>query len=106
MDRYSLSSFIGGWVVGNFTPSLFRNEGMEVGVKKFLLGDKELSHKQLVATEITIIGHGKVRIGTEVFTDGDVVVIPPGEYADFEALSDGSLTCIKFPSIPSDKVLA
>ena len=78
---------------------------MEVGVKKFRLGDVEHSHKQLIATEITIIVTGKVRIGKEIFIEGDVIVMPPGEFADFEALSDGSLTCIKFPSIPSDKVL-
>ena len=105
LDKFLLNSFTGGWVVGDFNPSLFKSDCMEVGVKKFLLGDRELSHKQLVATEITIIISGKVRIGNEIFIEGDVVVIPPGEYADFEALSDGSLTCIKFPSIPSDKVL-
>lgn len=105
LDKFLLNSFTGGWVVGDFNPSLFKSDCMEVGVKKFLLGDRELSHKQLIATEITIIISGKVRIGKEIFVEGDVVVIPPGEYADFEALSDGSLTCIKFPSIPSDKVL-
>jgi hypothetical protein len=105
MDKYLLNSFIGGWVVGNFNPSLFKSPSMEVGVKKFMLGDRELSHKQLIATEITVINSGRVRIGQEIFIEGDVVVIPPGEYADFEALSDGSLTCIKFPSVPSDKVL-
>jgi hypothetical protein len=38
-------------------------------------------------------------------SSGDILVIEPGQYADFEALTKGSLTCIKFPSIPSDKVL-
>ena len=27
------------------------------------------------------------------------------EFADFEAFSSGSLVCVKFPSLPNDKVL-
>ena len=92
-------------VVGDFQPSLFKNQHLEVGVKFFKSGERELSHKQILATEITVISEGSVRIGDVVLLAGEMLIIHPGEYADFEALTDGSLTCVKFPSIPSDKVL-
>jgi hypothetical protein len=105
VDKLNLSEFIGGWFVGNFKPSMFINQHLEVGVKLFRSGDREPSHKQIHATEITVVSEGKVRIGNLILEKGDVLLIHPGEFADFEALTDGSLTCVKFPSIPSDKVL-
>ncbi len=105
MNRLRLSEFIGGWFVGDFEPTIFQNEHVEVGVKFFQSGDTEKSHKQILATEITIVNEGIVRIEEFTLQSGDILVIHPGEYADFEALTNGSLTCVKFPSIPSDKVL-
>ncbi len=105
MDKVNISDFIGGWFVGDFAPSLFRNQHLEVGVKFFRTGDTELSHKQIFATEITVISEGRVRIGNLMLQPGEMLIIYPGEYANFEALTDGSLTCVKFPSIASDKVL-
>ena len=105
MDKLNITDFIGGWFVGDFEPSLFKNQSLEAGVKFFSKGDTELSHKQILATEITVVSSGRVRIGNQILERGEMLIIYPGEYADFEALTDGSLTCVKFPSIPSDKVL-
>jgi hypothetical protein len=104
LDKLRLETFIGGWVIGDFTPSIYQNRQVEVGVKFFRAGATEKTHAQIVSTEITIIHEGNVRIGSSILSSGDVFVIYPGEFADFEAISDGSLTCIKFPSIPSDKI--
>lgn len=92
-------------MVGNFQPTLHLNSHFEVGVKHFKVGEIEAAHKQLVATEITIVISGKIRLGEEEFSDGDIVFIPPHEVADFEALTDCSLVCIKFPSLPDDKIV-
>ena len=105
LDKVKINDFVGGWFVGDFNPSLFKNQHVEVGVKFFKSGDLEKEHKQILATEITVLSEGRVRIGQAILNVGEILVIHPGEYADFEALSDGSLTCVKFPSIPSDKVL-
>ncbi len=103
--KEEISRFTGGWFLGNFSPAITQMSEVEVGVKYFKKGDREASHKQNISTEITVIHTGIVRIGDMELCQGDILVIPPGEYADFEALSDGSLTCVKFPSIPSDKIL-
>lgn len=100
-----ISRFTGGWFLGNFAPAISQISEVEVGVKYFKKGDMEASHKQKISTEVTVIHTGIVRIGDTELNPGDILVIPPGEYADFEALSDGSLTCVKFPSIPNDKIL-
>ena len=78
---------------------------VEVGVKRFSAGDKELAHFQLTAHEITIVIEGEIRLGKELFQKDDVVLIPPLEVADFESISDAVLVCIKYPSSPSDKVI-
>lgn len=105
MNKQNIEEFVKGWVVGNFVPSIFKTNEVEVGAKFFKIGESEPSHKQLVATEITIVMDGKIRMNNEYFNSGDVITIPPGEFADFEALTDAKLICIKFPSIPSDRVL-
>jgi hypothetical protein len=101
---HRLDHFVKGWLVGNFEPSLFRNETLEVGVKYFEAGQREASHKQLVATEITVVISGSVILGGETFQQGDIVVIQPGEFADFQSVTDSALVVLKFPSIPDDKV--
>jgi quercetin dioxygenase-like cupin family protein len=105
MKQYKLEDFFKGWVVGNFSPSLHQTSDFEVGVKFFKPGDIEEAHKQLVATEITIVIDGIVRLGSERYTKGDIIEIPPHEVADFESLTHSSLVCIKFPSLPNDKVV-
>lgn len=105
IEKFLLSDFKLGWVVGNFSPALMNSDQVEVGVKYFKSGDIEPSHKQIVATELTVVVSGKIRMADKIFTQGDIVRINPGVYADFEALSDSALVCIKYPSLPNDKVL-
>ena len=105
INHLRLDDFKLGWVVGNFEPNLIHSTEIEVAVKHFRRGEVEPSHKQLVATEFTIVVSGEVRLGKVVYRTNDIIKIPPGIFADFESLTDSSLVCIKFPSIPNDKVL-
>jgi hypothetical protein len=104
MKRYKLEDMTLGWFVGNFSPSLYQNEFVEVGVKKFSKGETEPMHYQLTATEWTCVLTGRIRIGDLTFEENDIAEIPPLESADFEALEDCVLVVVKSPSIPSDKV--
>jgi hypothetical protein len=105
MKKYSVSDFTLGWLVGNFEPSLFKNQNLEVGIKRFNAGDTELAHYQLTAHEITVVIAGKIRLGRDTFVENDVIEVFPLEIADFESLTDSILVCIKYPSLPSDKVV-
>ena len=106
MKLAKLSEFTNGWFLGNFNPSLFKSEDFEVCVKNFKRGDVEAAHFQKVATEVTVVLYGSVRMGDQILQVDDILIIYKGEVFDFEALSDCKVLGIKFPSLPDDKVLA
>ncbi len=106
MKLAKLSEFTNGWFLGNFNPSLFKNEDFEVCVKNFKKGDVEAAHFQRVATEVTVVLSGSVRMGDHILQVDDILTIYKDEVCDFEALSDCKVLGIKFPSLPDDKVLA
>ena len=101
-----LNEFFKGWLVGNFEPSLFKTNDFEVAVKSYKKGDYEPAHYHKVATEITIITKGTVVMNLEVYNEGDIIVIEPGDATDFRATNDVTTTVIKFPCVEGDKYLA
>jgi quercetin dioxygenase-like cupin family protein len=100
-----LKNFTKGWVVGNFEPSLLKTDDFEVAVKYYKAGDYEEKHYHKVATEITIIAEGSVRMNGELYSKGSVITIEPGEATDFKVLHDTITTVIKFPCVGGDKYL-
>jgi quercetin dioxygenase-like cupin family protein len=105
MQISRIEEFVKGWFVGDFSPVILHSKEYEVAVKWFKAGEVEPLHKQLVATEITVVIEGEIRLGERSFVKGDVITIPPGEFAAFESITDSALVCVKNPSIPNDKVL-
>lgn len=105
MKSYKIDTFTKGWIVGDFEPSLHKNSHMEVGVKFFKKDEIELEHHQNIATEITIVNFGTVSFNGQQFNSGDIILIEPKEKTIFKSLTDSSVTCLKFPSIPNDKIL-
>ncbi len=101
----NIEEFTKGWFVGNFTPTILNTEEFEIAVKWFKAGESEPLHKQIIATEITVVIDGQIRLGGETFFKGDVITIQPGEFAAFESVTDSALVCVKTPSLPNDKVL-
>lgn len=105
MDKYCLDQFVGGWFLGNFDPAIERSPHAEVCVKRYTKGDSEPRHFQIIATEITVVIEGRCRIGEHFLGPNEILRIPPGEIADFEALEDVTLVAVKTPSVPADKVV-
>jgi hypothetical protein len=97
---------IGGWFIGNFSPSIHKTKDFEICIKRYDIGSTEPKHFQRVATEITVIISGLARIGENYLNAGDIITIEPFEALDFEAISNVTLVAIKFPSIPDDKVIS
>ncbi len=106
MFKTNLSEYKNGWLLGNFSPAVIQTSEFEVCVKTFMVGDRETSHYQVIATEVTVVLSGKVRMGEILLTEDEILVVEPGEVVDFEALTDCRVLGIKFPSLPEDKVLA
>jgi quercetin dioxygenase-like cupin family protein len=92
-----------GWFVGDFEPTLLKTQQVEVAVKHYRKGDREGCHYHKLATEITLIVSGKVRMKGFEYGKGDIVVIEPMESTDFEALEDTVTAVVKHPGAINDK---
>jgi hypothetical protein len=103
MISTSLDQMVKGWFVGDFEPSLMRTSSVEVAVKEYKKGYHEAKHYHKIATEITVITVGRVRMNNKVYKRGDIVIVKPCESTDFEALEDSITTVVKYPSICNDK---
>jgi quercetin dioxygenase-like cupin family protein len=105
MKLHKLKDMFKGWLVGNFEPSLYKTDDVEIAVKNYKAGDKEEKHYHKIATEITIISDGKVRMNRTIYGTGDIITIEPGEATDFEVLEDTITTVVKLPCVKDDKFI-
>ena len=105
MQKFNLENMIRGWFVGDFDPSVLKTDKAEVGVKSYKQGDYEDRHYHKIATEITVIISGKVKMNGNIYNAGDIVVIEPFEDTDFEALEDTQNVVVKIPAAKDDKYL-
>ena len=105
MKVSKLDDMINGWFVGDFEPTLLKTNDVEVAVKEYKQGDSEDKHYHKIATEITIIVLGKVKMNNIIYSKGDMIVIEPNETTDFEALEDTVCTVVKYPGASNDKYL-
>lgn len=103
MRHDRLEQMTKGWFVGDFTPVALRTPACEVAIKSYAAGDREDMHVHRVATEITAIVSGRVRMMGAEWTAGDILTIEPGEGTDFLALTDVVTVVVKTPSVPDDK---
>lgn len=100
-----ISDMKGGWFIGNFEPSLFKTNSVEVAVKTYSCGDYEAKHYHKVATEYTVVLSGRVKMFNKEFSEGDIIVAEPGEATDFTALTDAKNLVVKIPGANNDKYM-
>ena len=105
MEVSNLDDMIKGWFIGDFDPSLYKTEDVEVGVKCYKKGDYEREHFHKIAIEFTVILDGHVKMKDKEYGSGSIVKIMPGEATDFEALSDVTTVVVKIPGAKNDKYL-
>lgn len=105
MKTYNLDNFIKGWFVGKFEPTIFDTEAFEIACKQYEAGDNEESHMHKVATEITLIARGEVEMNGQRYSEGDIVVMEPGDWTDFKAITRATTMVVKIPCIKNDKYL-
>lgn len=103
MRSARLEDMVKGWFVGGFSPTLYATEACEVAVKAYGAGASEELHHHKVATEITLIVSGTVRMAEREWSAGDIVVLEPGEASAFEALTDAVNVVVKLPGAMNDK---
>lgn len=105
MKTAKLQDMVKGWFAGGFQPTAFRTDACEVGVKNYKSGDSEAAHYHKVATEITLVLSGKVVMRDQVWSDGDIIVLEPGDVTAFEAITDAVTVVVKVPGALNDKYI-
>ena len=103
MRSAKLKSMSRGWFVGNFDPSMYKTNDVEVAVKHYEPDDYEPSHLHKIATEVTVIIQGRAQMNGVTYAAGDIVVVEPGESTDFRALERTVNVVVKIPGANNDK---
>lgn len=103
MDLYKLNDFIKGWFVGNFNPSLIKTNDVEIAFKRYKKGEGEAPHYHKIATEITVVCDGEIKMNDNIYKKDDVIVVKPGEVIKFDVLEDSSTIVVKYPGANNDK---
>ncbi len=103
MRHARLETMVKGWFVGDFAPVALQTDVCEVAVKHYTAGDFETLHHHKIATEVTLIVSGRVRMQDREWGPGDIIVLEPGEATTFEALTDAVNVVVKTPSVAGDK---
>jgi quercetin dioxygenase-like cupin family protein len=94
-----------GWFVGAFSPAAFDTTNCEVAIKIYKEGDSECAHYHKIATEITMVVEGNVRMMGQEFGKGDIIVLEPGEVTAFESLTEAINVVVKVPGALNDKFI-
>lgn len=103
MKKSKLSDMIGGWFVGDFEPSVWRDKNFEVGYKFHHKGEIYGAHIHKVATEMNVLIRGKCKMQGQIFETGDIIILEPGDLGDPEFLEDCEFIVVKVPSVKGDK---
>lgn len=105
MNSAQLKDMVNGWFVGAFSPTAFRTDACEVAVKHYQSGQCEALHHHRIATEITLVLSGRVRMCDREWLAGDIIVLEPGDATDFLAITDTVNLVVKVPGALDDKYL-
>jgi quercetin dioxygenase-like cupin family protein len=94
-----------GWFVGGFEPTVLKTRDVEVAYKEYKKGEKETKHYHKIATEITVVVKGKVKMFNRIFEKNDIILCEPGDQTSFEALEDSANVVVKIPGALNDKYI-
>ena len=103
MKVANVRDMVKGWFIGDFEPTLWKTQEVEVAFKRYQRGDTETAHIHRIATEFTLVASGRVRMNGVEYGPDAIVLIHPGEATDFEALEDATTVVVKIPGAPHDK---
>ena len=105
MNHSRLEDMMKGWFIGGFSPAAFKTDACEVAVKHYKVGEKEVAHFHKIATEITLVLSGNIRMLGKQWTAGDIITLSPGEVTEFEAITDAINVVVKVPGVLDDKYI-
>lgn len=103
-EDLNLSEFTGGWLVGNFEPSIFKRKNIEVGVKQLKQGFIDEEHWHEKSVEYNFILSGRIRIETgQELKAGETFVYKKKELSKCHVIEDTIILVIRDGSHANDK---
>ena len=103
METHRIEDMKLGWFIGNFEPSLFKTNDVEVAVKYYKKNDTGARHHHRIATEYTMIVSGAMVLNGKTYSAGEIVVQYPNHSTDFTAIEDTAVAVVKVPGKTDDK---
>ena len=92
--------------MGDFFPTAFATESVEVGVKRYQAGEMDQEHFHKIGTEITVVLSGIIAMNEERYGAGEIIVMDPFEKNQFRSITDSVLVVVKVPGAKNDKYLS
>lgn len=105
MQLFNWNNFKAGWFIGNFSPTIYFTDDVEVCVKRYKAGDYDAKHYHKMADEITMVIEGTVEMNGLRYTKDDILWIKKEEATDFRAVTDAVTCVVKIPCVKGDKYL-
>ena len=105
MKVFNIKDMKGGWFIGDFSPSVFKNPFFEVAHHTHSAGYVTPRHTHKIAQELTYIVKGKMNVSGKELNAGSMFIYEPNEVAEVVVLEDVDLVVVKWPSVPSDKYM-
>lgn len=100
----NIEDFHKGWFIGNFEPSLLKQENIEIGYLQIKEGEVGDGHYHKEHTEINLIINGSAKYNGEILGKGDFFIYKPYERNyDLVYTEDTDLIVIKAPHVKGDK---
>ena len=103
MNLHRLEDMIGGWFVGNFSPTAYTTNDVEVSYNQHPKGERWDTHYHEKVTEVNLLVRGEMILQGKKLIAGDIFTLNPYEIADPEFLEDCEIVCVKLPGITNDK---
>ena len=105
MNIYKIDDMKQGWFVGNFNPTAYKTDNLEVCYRIHKKDEKWSTHYHEKITEINLLISGKMTIQNTELNSGDIFILKPFEIADPIFIEDCAILCIKTPCIVGDKTI-
>ena len=101
MKSYSISDMKAGYFIGDFTPSVLGNCGVELSVKDISKGRYLCYHRE-VDTQYIVVLKGEILSNNNRCHTGTIIIWKPFEEVHLYALENSKYLCVKLPGTKGD----
>ncbi|MBR3516852.1 MAG: hypothetical protein IKO10_11110 [Lachnospiraceae bacterium] len=102
MKHFRIDDMHLGFFVGDFEPTVFRTNAVEMAIKQIAKGTLDGGYYREIDTEIINVLSGEVECNGEHFQKGDILLFTQGEMISIFALEDSNVLISKLPGTKGD----